>query len=286
MIHNVSVLIVARESVEGCYVVTARAVLPSNRQDESLGAVPIEGLKGEARSNAMMKAETKAKRRVTLAICGLGFLDESEVDSIKGATQVVVNESGEVVSGTKEAQSEVVRAKLAGEIPLVAPGPPLIDPRIPGWGPPDGYVEPERAPKVSKATGKKIGATLIQIVQAFGDIKKRYQAIGQEGAYYAVLKNHGVEKSNQFQNTDEGVSQARQAYKAMVMDVQELEVAAAKAREAGEGVPECFRLPDAMEQDIGYRLWLKTRDGSRKIWTVVEAPNADGPDRIWQEVKQ
>jgi len=51
----------------------------------------------------MMKAETKAKRRVTLAICGLGFLDESEVDSIKGATQVVVNESGEVVSGTKEA---------------------------------------------------------------------------------------------------------------------------------------------------------------------------------------
>ena len=29
-----------------------------------------------------MKAETKSKRRVTLSICGLGFLDESEIDTI------------------------------------------------------------------------------------------------------------------------------------------------------------------------------------------------------------
>ena len=34
------------------------------RFDESIGAVPIESLKGEARSNAMMKAETKAKREL------------------------------------------------------------------------------------------------------------------------------------------------------------------------------------------------------------------------------
>jgi hypothetical protein len=31
----------------------------------------------------MMKAETKAKRRVTLSICSLGMLDESEVASIR-----------------------------------------------------------------------------------------------------------------------------------------------------------------------------------------------------------
>jgi hypothetical protein len=36
-------------------------------------------------ANALMKAETKAKRRVTLSICGLGMLDESEVESIPGA---------------------------------------------------------------------------------------------------------------------------------------------------------------------------------------------------------
>lgn len=36
-------------------------------------------------ANALMKAETKAKRRVTLSICGLGLLDESEIDTMKGA---------------------------------------------------------------------------------------------------------------------------------------------------------------------------------------------------------
>ena len=83
-LHKVSVKIMAREVVEGCYVVTAQAS-SGGREDESIGAVPIDGLKGEARANAMMKSETKAKRRVTLSFCGLGMLDESEVDSIPTA---------------------------------------------------------------------------------------------------------------------------------------------------------------------------------------------------------
>ena len=33
-----------------------------------------------------MKAVTKAKRRVTLSICGLGFMDESEVADVPEAT--------------------------------------------------------------------------------------------------------------------------------------------------------------------------------------------------------
>lgn len=70
------------------YVVTAHASTPDGRQDSSTGAIVIGGLKGDALANAMMKAETKAKRRVTLSICGLGFIDESEVDSIPGATKI------------------------------------------------------------------------------------------------------------------------------------------------------------------------------------------------------
>jgi hypothetical protein len=81
-LHDVSIEIRAREFVEGTYVVTARASLPSGRVDENIGAVPLEGLRGEVRANAMMKAETKAKRRVTLSICGLGMLDETEVESL------------------------------------------------------------------------------------------------------------------------------------------------------------------------------------------------------------
>jgi len=91
--HHISVTITARELVEDCYVVTARASFPNGRHDESIGAVPIAGLKGESRSNAMMKCETKAKRRVTLSLVGLSTLDESEVDSIPGAQPVHITRS-------------------------------------------------------------------------------------------------------------------------------------------------------------------------------------------------
>lgn len=91
-LHNVSLEIVSREVHNGSYVVTVRATMPSGirtRTDESIGAVSIENakgelLKGDAYANALMKAETKAKRRATLSICGLGFIDESEVHSIPG----------------------------------------------------------------------------------------------------------------------------------------------------------------------------------------------------------
>jgi len=79
---SISIRIVSREYVDGIYCVTAQASTPDGRTDEAIGAVAIEGLKGEARANAIMRAETKAKRRATLSICGLGLLDETEVESI------------------------------------------------------------------------------------------------------------------------------------------------------------------------------------------------------------
>ena len=87
-INNISIEIVSRELVDDCYIVSAKASA-GRRTDESIGAVSIQGLKGEARANAMMKAETKAKRRVTLSIAGLGMLDENEVETIPG---VIVGE--------------------------------------------------------------------------------------------------------------------------------------------------------------------------------------------------
>lgn len=91
--HGVSVQITAREWLQdlGLYVVAARATTPDGRTDEAIGAVSVAGLKGEALANALMKAETKAKRRATLSLVGLGFLDESEVDSIPGARRVEVD---------------------------------------------------------------------------------------------------------------------------------------------------------------------------------------------------
>lgn len=112
--HNVSVVITDKRSEEGLYIVSAKATLPDGRTDESTGAVPIEGLKGEARANAIMKAETKAKRRVTLSIVGLGWLDESEVDSIAGAQRVRVDDSGEFTDAFDSGQRHFVQR---GQIP-------------------------------------------------------------------------------------------------------------------------------------------------------------------------
>lgn len=83
-LHNVSHMITSRETnaEAGVYLVTSRACLPDGRCTESIGAVNITGLKGEAYANAVMKAETKAKRRATLDLLGLGVLDETEVESI------------------------------------------------------------------------------------------------------------------------------------------------------------------------------------------------------------
>jgi len=86
-INNVSVHIVSREKMNDLIVVTAKALLPNGRADEAVGAVFAGNMKGADLANAMMKAETKAKRRVTLSICGLGFMDESEIEDVKHQPQ-------------------------------------------------------------------------------------------------------------------------------------------------------------------------------------------------------
>jgi hypothetical protein len=84
-LHKVRISIVDKVMDGDLFIVTARATMPDGRQDEDVGAVTIGRLQGDARANAVMKAMTKAKRRVTLSICGLGFTDESELETIPGA---------------------------------------------------------------------------------------------------------------------------------------------------------------------------------------------------------
>lgn len=87
-IHSVNIEIVNRTAQGDLLTVHARATDKTGRRDEDFGVVSIAGLRGEAAANAMLKAVTKAKRRVTLSICGLGWLDESEVEDIEGAKAV------------------------------------------------------------------------------------------------------------------------------------------------------------------------------------------------------
>jgi len=128
-IHNVSVRIVSRETVSDVLIVTARASLPNGREDESIGAVPFANLRGENAAIAAMKAETKAKRRVTLSICGLGFIDESEIADAQAASHptspggVQMPQVAEV-QAREDAATE--RKEIAAEIVIDEP-PPLED---------------------------------------------------------------------------------------------------------------------------------------------------------------
>ncbi len=57
------------------------------REDFEIGSVFAGTSKGVERSNNRMKALTKAKRRATYSICGTGALDETEVETLLGASR-------------------------------------------------------------------------------------------------------------------------------------------------------------------------------------------------------
>jgi hypothetical protein len=121
--RKIGLTIVDRQFTNELYVVTAHAVTPDGRTDESIGAVAIGGLKGADLANALMKAETKSKRRVTLSISGLGFTDESEIETIPNARPVVVDSTtGEIqpqIAAPKQADSPTTEQAKSAPLPPI-----------------------------------------------------------------------------------------------------------------------------------------------------------------------
>jgi hypothetical protein len=87
-VHGVSHEVRDRQTVDSVFVVYVRASLPGGRFTDASGAVNIGGAKGDVLANALMKAETKAKRRATLSLLGLGMMDETEVETVPGAVPI------------------------------------------------------------------------------------------------------------------------------------------------------------------------------------------------------
>jgi hypothetical protein len=112
-IHGVSIVDLTSTQVGDVFVVTAKASNRDGRTDVATGAVAIGTLRGGALGDALMKAETKAKRRVTLSICGLGVLDESEVREIPGAVPHDVDlETGEMREAPAAKITDAQRRRL------------------------------------------------------------------------------------------------------------------------------------------------------------------------------
>lgn len=138
-IYNISLLIVEQRFDPGdLFTVHVKARGKDGREDEDLGVVhmaypmkikdrsgnwinhPHAGkpLTGEDRANAVLKTVTKAKRRATLSICGLGFLDETEIEDIPVAEKQIATVTPAVVRDTGP--------------PLHAPPAPAADPAFDG----------------------------------------------------------------------------------------------------------------------------------------------------------
>lgn len=86
-IHKLSTQITHRERIDDIYVVSVRVTGADGRVSENQGAVSVGNARGDALANAILKATTKAIRRAVLAHCGLGMLDETEVETIPGAVR-------------------------------------------------------------------------------------------------------------------------------------------------------------------------------------------------------
>lgn len=171
-LRGISIERLDRELVEGVFLVTAYGRDARGRVDSSTGAVAVEGLRGEARANALMKAETKAKRRLTLSLAGLGWLDEIEVDSVPSSAAVEVNaETGEIERGPAPALRESIAARRAA-VASRTPTPAQIE---------DGDSEDAPVPELPPSA-------LCDVVSPYGDAAACVLEAGHRGNHRSAGK--------------------------------------------------------------------------------------------------
>jgi hypothetical protein len=170
---RISTDITSRETTsDQMHVVTARASTPDGRHEESIGAVAVATLKGEALADALMKAETKAKRRATLSLCGLGFLDETETDWATAAGPIpagVLEETGELVD-------DIVRAQLVRNIEGLPPDDKDRLARL--WK--QEQIPNVRSPHLTTSHAHRIAALIGQISGPTGLSLNSEQPVGSE----------------------------------------------------------------------------------------------------------
>lgn len=136
-------------------IVSVLARTPAGRTDADTGVVSRKDMRGDF-GNALMKAVTKAKRRVTLSICGLGMLDETEVETIP--------------------QPVVVQAPSRIELP---PGTvQILSSQIGEWGGADiVVVDADGVETTHKTTERQLATLCEQIVQEAVPVTLEFQEI-------------------------------------------------------------------------------------------------------------
>lgn len=157
-LHGVKPKIKSEGIENGCYVVRVSAVSRDGQEDEDVGIVPIvypetkwenrqpikhpkagQTMSGADFANAVKKAHTQAKRRVTLSIVGLGLMDESDMPE-----RVTVT-TDEEPAGNAQDRAAALNAEIVAE-PVREPEPPApASAPAPAPQPPAAAPEPVEA---------------------------------------------------------------------------------------------------------------------------------------------
>ena len=174
---------------DGLVIVTVTGRAADGRTDTEIGAVPLGNLQGEARANAIMKAVTKAKRRLTLSICGLGWLDETEVETIRDARPVTVTDDGEIVDEPpappqpRPAQSTPPANGKTAAQPAGDPGPPSDE---------DTAIS-EANGNFANVAADFLGTDALTIKRRMGELKLSVPRTGQQRieVYHALKADLG-----------------------------------------------------------------------------------------------
>lgn len=181
-IHGISFVGDPVQAIVGdILTVTIKTEDRKGRKDADIGAVSIKGLSGEDLANAFMKAVTKAKRRVTMSACGLGWMDEDFNN--RPTVEVSQSQQEQLPPGpplfdqvrdsllacrTKEDMSEFVNAYLKVKNQLSAPEQSEIAKAKGLWKPvevaqlPAAEVKVEEAAKEVQPDTIKTGEPLIE----------------------------------------------------------------------------------------------------------------------------
>jgi hypothetical protein len=192
--RSISVTRLDKELVGDLYQVTAYGRDASGREDSSLAAVSIQGLKGEALANAVMKCETKAKRRLTLSLSGLGWPDESEIESIP------IQEDAVKVSTLADRVQARKAARIAAPTDAVGTEPAVPDLAA---APVDGPVDTVENPPVADTYADFQPAAPIVVVDDSG--------LGEEVEGEIVLDDRDMQMPAEFRQEAGGQDVAEDA---------------------------------------------------------------------------
>lgn len=110
--HGIVCEILSQITENGIRTVTVRAKSKDGRQTDEIGCVSVGNATGDQLCNIHMKTVTKAKRRAVLSICGLGMLDETELETIPSATAPPSHPKPRRKSEAPREEPKVEEAKL------------------------------------------------------------------------------------------------------------------------------------------------------------------------------